>query len=152
MTDRLDDPANWPEGMEWHAVDSDGTGYFYSDRPHQETGHQWNAAGSMRLDEKTCPNWKETLRARPQPKTRQIDWSKLSYFVREYWEPPVFPSILIPWLGGQRPLPDGLMVEFYFRQAGEQLRESGFYSWNQQGTAGDIIAFRILGVAEGWTL
>ena len=70
--------------------------------------------------------------------------------VTVYWEhirlikgPPV------PWFGGDCPLPDGVRIKIWCR--GDDPEESSNppeFDWGHLGTAGDIIAYQVLGEAE----
>lgn len=55
------------------------------------------------------------------------------------------------WLGGECPLPDGLIVKFYLR-SGEILKSKvdNTIMWGNTGNSGNIIAFEIIGLADGW--
>ena len=55
------------------------------------------------------------------------------------------------WQGGSEcPLPEGFKVKLYFRQ--DVLPIDNYYkvSWEHWSAANDIIAFEVLGLADGW--
>ena len=59
------------------------------------------------------------------------------------------------WQGGECPLPEGLYIEVIFRN-GEEGDTEGYYNsgwninWHHQSGTYDIIAFKVIGVADGW--
>ena len=58
------------------------------------------------------------------------------------------------WQGGDCPLPEGVTVQIYKRTRDVLTREptgdASSFDWHHYGTYGDIIAFEVLGLAEGW--
>ena len=59
------------------------------------------------------------------------------------------------WQGGECPLPEGFMVEVWYRGGGESVRPiaSGnglYWAWNYKPS--DIIAFEVLGLADGYVM
>lgn len=56
------------------------------------------------------------------------------------------------WPGGDCPLPEGVMVEVVVRD-GDKItkKEAIVYLWTNTKSYHDIIAYRIVGVAEGWS-
>lgn len=56
------------------------------------------------------------------------------------------------WQGGKCPVPVGVQLELTYR-SGEicQTNSGQFLEWEHDGTLEDIIAYRILGAAEGYT-
>ena len=54
------------------------------------------------------------------------------------------------WPGGECPLPDGVMVEVVHRSGFERKGVATDFEWDKQLEYSDIIAHRILGLAEGW--
>lgn len=54
------------------------------------------------------------------------------------------------WLGGERPLPEGLNVQVIDRNGSNKSGEPVEFDWKYKGTHIDIIAFKVLGVADGY--
>lgn len=95
---------------------------------------------------------RETV-SRPQPPKRKIDWSKLDEFAERYCEFDEdgdirFPSLWIPWninsLGGDCPVPDGVRIAYHCANTGCRFNDASCAPW------GEITAFRITGIADGW--
>ena len=57
----------------------------------------------------------------------------------------------ILWQGGECPVPNDIIVEVEFRNGGSCVDEPNCFRWGKTGTSGDIIAYRIAGLAQGWT-
>ena len=58
----------------------------------------------------------------------------------------------VVWFGGECPVPEGVMVEIVGRDGDiERSWSSSGYRWSHDGNCGDIIAYRISGIADGWT-
>tara|TARA_R110000787_G_scaffold122041_1_gene232941 strand:- start:164 stop:667 length:504 start_codon:yes stop_codon:yes gene_type:complete len=59
------------------------------------------------------------------------------------------------WQGGECPLPEGFRVKVWFRDGSESTRSiasgNGLY-WGQNNHGSDIIAFEVLGVADGYVM
>ena len=59
------------------------------------------------------------------------------------------------WLGGECPLPEGFMVKVTFRNAklaiGDEVVADELY-WRRMGSDLDIIAFEVLGLADGYVM
>ena len=49
------------------------------------------------------------------------------------------------------PLPDGFKIKVYLRD-GDTIGNDEITSWIHHGFAGDIIAFEVTGIADGWEL
>ncbi|MHB8915370.1 MAG: hypothetical protein ACYC4K_06110 [Thiobacillus sp.] len=65
----------------------------------------------------------------------------------------------IVWFGGECPVPEGVIVEMVLRSAEIMEGEANFFAWDhdaipgeeeQPQQEGDIIAYRITGIADGW--
>lgn len=54
------------------------------------------------------------------------------------------------WPGGECPLPDGVLVEVIFRCGDCEKHPATPLDWSHDKVAGDIIAYRIIGLADGW--
>jgi len=59
-------------------------------------------------------------------------------------------GLWVPHISDECPLPDGVMVEAVLRDGGEISRPAELFRWSFTGTGGDIIRFRVTGLAEGW--
>ena len=59
-------------------------------------------------------------------------------------------DLWVPHISDECPLPDGVMVEAVLRDGGEISRPAKLIRWSFTGTGGDIIRFRVTGLAEGW--
>jgi len=59
------------------------------------------------------------------------------------------------WQGGECPLPEGFRVKVWFRDGSESTRSiasgNGLY-WGQNNHGSDIIAFEVLGLADGYVM
>ena len=60
-----------------------------------------------------------------------------------------------PWFGGECPVPEGLIIEVMFQSLENPVVipftfSSKGINWNVNGGQGRVLAYRILGVAEGW--
>ncbi|MHB8914934.1 MAG: hypothetical protein ACYC4K_03880 [Thiobacillus sp.] len=58
----------------------------------------------------------------------------------------------VVWFGGECPVPDGVVFDFVDRDG--DIERSGLgsdYRWDHRESPGDIIAYRITGIADGWT-
>ena len=58
------------------------------------------------------------------------------------------------WGGGECPVPDGLVVEVVLRISGrvKAIAEASTLPWaHEKSPSDDVIGYRILGVADGWT-
>ena len=58
------------------------------------------------------------------------------------------------WQGGECPLPEGFMVNVWFRNNQYQPNEhlSASVRWEHDGDLDDIIAFEVLGLADGYVM
>ena len=55
------------------------------------------------------------------------------------------------WQGGKCPLPEGLLVEVIRRDGKSMPADISFlWDWSHANESSDIIAFKVLGPAEGW--
>ena len=54
------------------------------------------------------------------------------------------------WQGGSKPVPDGLKVTVITRDGEQHLLHLTHLDWENRGWDNDIIAFKVLGVADGW--
>jgi len=56
------------------------------------------------------------------------------------------------WLGGDRPLPDGVMVKVWTRGGGGDSGggQCSARTWHHSNNVGDIVAFEVLGLAPGY--
>lgn len=56
------------------------------------------------------------------------------------------------WMGGKCPLPEGLEVKVYFKDEDISVvcNDYAQMRWTKNGSPCDIIAFEVLGLAEGW--
>lgn len=54
------------------------------------------------------------------------------------------------WPGGECPLPDGVMVEVVYRDGEKDFGTADLLYWEHEFSFEDVIAYRILGLAEGW--
>ena len=59
------------------------------------------------------------------------------------------------WQGGECPLPEGFMVKVWFRDGSESTRSiasgNGLY-WGHNNHGSDIIAFEVIGIADGYVM
>lgn len=55
------------------------------------------------------------------------------------------------WQGGDCPLPEGLAVEVMFRLGQTTNHRYMDGRWSHVDSGGDIIAFKVTGLADGWT-
>lgn len=56
------------------------------------------------------------------------------------------------WQGGECPLPEGLVIEIQTRNNGKygaKVKPFNF-RWNHDGSPSDVIAFKVIGLAEGY--
>lgn len=60
-------------------------------------------------------------------------------------EPAPIDPTWVDWLGGECPVPSGIVVEVKLRNPSwaTQTRPAGVFDWDQQGWASDIVAYRI---------
>lgn len=56
------------------------------------------------------------------------------------------------WRGGECPVPEGVMVEVTYRSGATDKGEGIGQAWGLYNNAGDIIEYRITGIAKGWKL
>lgn len=58
----------------------------------------------------------------------------------------------LSWQGGARPVPEGVIVEIKFRNGTGVSVGVEFVNWGHfKDGFGDIVAYRIVGIADGWT-
>lgn len=60
------------------------------------------------------------------------------------------------WGGGECPVPDGILVKIIMRDGKRAICDAGEVRWNNHGVdgnlhGGDIVAYRIIGLAGGWS-
>ncbi|MGL4232663.1 MAG: hypothetical protein ACRCWJ_14965 [Casimicrobium sp.] len=84
-----------------------------------------------------------------QMRTQEIPLSRIKITPQERWT---------AWTGGDCPVPEGLLVELVSRDSTHQVNSKnvrrkwwGHYLAGSKCSGIDIIAYRILGLAEGWT-
>jgi len=57
------------------------------------------------------------------------------------------------WQGGECPLPEGLLMAFWFRGDSYMITTNYMImSWTNEGEASGIIAFEVLGLADGYVM
>lgn len=143
--------SKWPNWAMYKATDLDGRGYYYEFKPNPRDD-TWTTNGRMKQIETEVDNWKDTLVSRPKSALKKIDWSKLHIRAAYYWSTANgIPSPWIPWNVDEetnvRPVPDGLMIEYF-----AYSRHS--YVFPSHAISSDVWmnvnAFRIVGIAEGW--
>jgi hypothetical protein len=55
------------------------------------------------------------------------------------------------WEGGECPVPEGVVVEVRFRDGDKEQDLPSNFRWDHIKSDGDIIGYRIIGLADGWT-
>jgi len=77
----------------------------------------------------------------PQPISSENVWKHVD-LLTDLW---------VPHIGDECPLPDGVMVEPVMRDGGTmKSRRVKSLRWGIAGIDGDIIRFRVMGLAPGW--
>ena len=56
------------------------------------------------------------------------------------------------WQGGECPLPEGFRVKVWWRNGGGDVGDAFNLRWSDEQRGSDIIAFEVLGVADGYVM
>ena len=56
------------------------------------------------------------------------------------------------WQGGECPLPEGFKVKVWFRDGSSDISQHNAFIWSHDNLSGDIIAFEVLGLADGYVM